>query len=58
MKFYTIDGVLFKGANPEPCLRLTQYGKGLPITCACTRCAVRNQTPAEALASVRAAHGV
>lgn len=58
MKGFKINGVTFQQVRPEPCLRLVQFGKGLPITCACTLCATRNQTPAEALASVRAAHGV
>lgn len=57
MKFYSVSGVAFKVVAPEPCLRLVQYGKGAPITCACSACAARNQTPAEALASVLAAHG-
>ena len=52
-----INNVQFKVINPEPCNRLVQYGKGQPITCACTRCAARNQTPEQAKASCDAAHG-
>lgn len=57
MQAITINGVKFQRVMPEPCLRLIQWGKGLPITCACTRCAARGQTPAQAKASVDAAHG-
>lgn len=32
----------------EPCYRLSQYGKGLPITCKCSVCKSKNQTPEEA----------
>lgn len=52
-----INGVEFKAIKPESCARLVQYGKGLPITCKCTRCAARNQTPEQAKASCDAAHG-
>ena len=53
---YKIGNLTIETVRPVPCLRLVQYGKGLPITCACPRCAARGQTPAEALASVKAAH--
>lgn len=53
----TINGVRFERINPEPCKRLAQYGKGQPITCACTHCAARGQTPEQAKASMDAAHG-
>ncbi|MBO1007132.1 MULTISPECIES: hypothetical protein [Acidovorax] len=52
-----ISGVEFKRVMPERCVRLTQWGKGQPITCRCTPCAARNQTPEQAKVSVDAAHG-
>jgi hypothetical protein len=41
----------------ESCFRLSQYGKGLPITCSCNSCFKRNQTPEEAKKSLDRAHG-
>jgi hypothetical protein len=41
----------------ESCFRLSQYGQGSPITCRCTSCAKRNQTPEEAKKSLDKAHG-
>ena len=58
MTHYTISGVQFKVVKPESCDRLVQYGKGLPVTCSCTRCAARGQTPEQAKASLDAANGV
>ncbi len=57
MQAIIINGVEFKRVMPERCVRLTQWGKGQPITCRCTPCAARNQTPEQAKASVDAAHG-
>ena len=57
MQAIVINGVEFKRVMPERCVRLTQWGKGQPITCRCTPCAARNQTPEQAKASVDAAHG-
>ena len=51
-----INGVYFKPITPEPCGRLVQFFKGLPITCGCTRCAAKGQTPEQARAAVEAAH--
>ena len=56
MQTIKINGVEFKAVNPEPCFRLVQFGKGLPITCACKVCAAKGQTPTEAFAAVSAAH--
>jgi len=42
----------------EPCYRLTQWGKGLPITCECAVCKAKNQTPEQAKDAVDKAHGV
>ena len=53
---YVINNVRIERVMPEACYRLTQYGKGQPITCRCTRCAARNQTPEQAKASVDAAN--
>ena len=41
----------------EPCYRLVQYGKGLPITCNCSVCAAKNQTPEQAKAIMDQKHG-
>ncbi len=57
MQAIKINGVEFKRVMPERCVRLTQWGKGQQITCRCTPCAARNQTPEQAKASVDAAHG-
>lgn len=38
---YVISGVRFETVNPEPCNRLSQFGKGLPITCQCSLCIAR-----------------
>ena len=53
-----IDKITFTPIKPEACLRLVQFGNGQPITCARSRCTARNQTPSEALTSVRAALGL
>jgi len=45
---YNIGGFKIEVANTEPCFRLYQYGKGLPITCKCSVCAAKNQTPEQA----------
>lgn len=55
---FKISGVEFKVVQRESCVRLIQFGKGLPITCKCSACATRNQTPEEARASVLAAHRI
>lgn len=34
----------------EPCYRISQYMKGEPITCQCTGCKKRGQSPSEAKA--------
>jgi hypothetical protein len=58
MQSILISGIEFKRVAPESCYRLTQWGKGQPITCRCTSCAARNQTAEQAKASVDAAHGL
>jgi len=55
-KTFRFGGFVIPQVDVEPCYRLTQFGKGLPITCACSVCAAKNQTPEEALAAVKAAH--
>lgn len=40
-KVFQIGGLTIPVVNVEPCYRLVQIGKGLPITCSCTRCAAR-----------------
>lgn len=43
-----IDGIVFKSVNPESCYRLVQFGRGQEITCQCSQCKAKNQTPEEA----------
>jgi hypothetical protein len=57
MKAFNISGVRFEIVQRESCDRLVQFYKGLPITCKCTRCAARNQTPEQARASCIKANG-
>lgn len=52
---YVINNVRIQRVLPQACHRLAQYGKGQPITCRCSRCTARGQTPEQALASVKAA---
>ena len=47
---YRIGGLTIDRVDIEPCYRLSQYGEGKPITCQCTLCAAKNQTPEEAKA--------
>lgn len=46
--FYNIGGIKIEIVDIEPCLRLSQYGKGEKITCKCSMCKEKNQTPEEA----------
>jgi len=46
--FHSIGGIKIEKLITEPCYRLSQYGKGLPITCACSSCLKRGQTPEQA----------
>jgi hypothetical protein len=39
---YRLGGLVIPVVDPEPCYRLVQIGKGLPLTCRCSRCAVRS----------------
>lgn len=56
MKSFTISGVTIPVVEREPCYRLIQFFKGQPITCQCSACAARNQTPEQARQSVAKAH--
>lgn len=42
-KGFQIGGLFIPVVNVEPCYRLVQIGKGLPITCTCSRCAARSK---------------
>ncbi len=55
MKAYNLSVLKIKVVERESCLRLVQFGRGLPITCTCTTCAARNQTPEQAKESILAA---
>jgi hypothetical protein len=37
---YRLGGLVIPVVSPEPCYRLVQIGRGQPITCGCSRCAV------------------
>lgn len=52
MKAFDIHGVVIQQIRREPCDRLVQFGKGQPITCKCSACSDRNQTPEQAQQSV------
>lgn len=54
--FNFISGVAIPVVSVLPCLRLVQFGKGLPITCNCPVCAAKGQTPAQAFAAVSKAN--
>lgn len=41
-KSYKIGGLVIPVVTGEACFLLIQYGKGLPITCTCSRCIARN----------------
>jgi len=38
MRTYTINGFKIETVTPEPCFRLSQYGKGQVINCQCKNC--------------------
>lgn len=40
----------------ESCMRLAQYGKGEDVTCKCTSCAAKNQTPFQAKVALDKIH--
>lgn len=48
MKTWNLGGLIIEEHVSEPCYSLSQYGKGLPITCQCSVCKEKNQTPEEA----------
>lgn len=42
--------------KPEPCYRVGQYMKGEAVTCKCTICKAKNQTPEEAKKAMDKVH--
>lgn len=54
---YNFKGFKIEKITTEACYRLTQYGKGLLITCKCSVCSQKNQTPEEAKIIMDIKHG-
>jgi hypothetical protein len=54
---FNIGGFIINEVTVESCYRLSQYGMGLPITCACTICKAKGQTPEEAKKRMDFVHG-